>query len=208
MTDAEVIDYADHHSGTVAMSPQRINPYKIGLELLRDIEERWNKGQFGKDWDECDDARAKREWDLQLGLGKQKLFEVRRIYNDIGFIDTFFTEDFCNRHQLFTYHYNERTGRYEIESREFQALKQKLLFMLTNFGQPTISVQDANYENRGALLLKHHYEGIELKLDEARDTIKNLYAVWKRPIYVETIIDDTPRLLSFDGREHATKRIR
>ncbi len=208
MTDAEVVDYADHHSGTVAMSPQRINPYKIGLELLRDIEERWNKGQFGKDWDECDDARAKREWDLQLGLGKQKLFEVRRIYNDIGFIDTFFTEDFCNRHQLFTYHYNERTGRYEIESREFQALKQKLLFMLTNFGQPTISVQDANYENRGALLLKHRYEGIELKLDEARDTIKNLYAVWKRPIYVETIIDDTPRLLSFDGREHATKRIR
>lgn len=208
MTDAEVVDYADHHSGTVAMSPQRINPYKIGLELFRNIEERWDKGQFGKEWDECDDARAKREWDLQLGLGRQKIFEVRRVYNDVGFIDTFFTEDFCNQHQLFTYHYNERTARYEIDTREFQAIKQKLLFMLTNFGQPTIVVKDANFENRGALLLKHQYDGVELKLDEARDTIKNIHAVWKRPIYVETMIDDTPRFLSFDGKEHATKRIR
>lgn len=208
MTDAEVIDYADHHSGTVAMSAQRINPYKIGLELFRDIEERWNKGRFGQEWEECDDARLRREWDEQTGLGRDKIFEVRRIYNDIGFIDTFFTEDFCNRNQLFTYHYNERTGRYEIETREFQAIKKKLLFSLTNFGQPYIYVIDANYENRGALLLEHRYQGIELKLDEARDTLQNLYKIWKRPVYIKTVIDDSPRLLSFNGKEHATRRIR
>ncbi len=208
MTDAEVVDYADHHSGTVAMSPQQINPYKIGLELLRYIELRWNKGQFGKEWEECDDARARREWDLKLGLGREKIFEVRKVYNDVGFIDTFFTEDFCNHHQLFTYHFNERTGRYEVESREFQAIKQKLLFSLTNFGQPVIAVEDANYENRGALLLRHQFEGIPLKLDEARDTLKNLFVLWKRPIYLATVIDDAPRLLSFDGKEHGTRRIR
>ncbi len=145
---------------------------------------------------------------MQLGLGREKIFEVRRVYNDVGFIDTFFTEDFCNRHQLFTYHYNERTSRYEIETREFQAIKQKLLFSLTNFGQPTIEVVDANYENRGALLMKHRYEGVELKLDEARDTLKNLFTLWKRPIYLHTQIDETPRLLCFDGKEHATRRIR
>src|SRR5262249_23458199 len=37
MTPAEVVDFADHHSGTVAMHGPRINPYKLGLELLRDI---------------------------------------------------------------------------------------------------------------------------------------------------------------------------
>jgi stage V sporulation protein R len=208
MTDAEVIDYADHHSGTVAMNAQRINPYKIGLELFRDIEERWNKGRFGQEWEECDDARLRREWDEQTGLGRDKIFEVRRIYNDIGFIDTFFTQDFCNRNQLFTYHYNERTGRYEIETREFEAIKKKLLFSLTNFGQPYIYVIDANYENRRALLLEHRYQGIELKLDEARDTLQNLYKIWKRPVYIKTVIDDSPRLLSFNGKEHATRRIR
>src|SRR5690606_35656695 len=42
---ADVINYADHHSGTMASSPTRLNPYKIGIELLRDIEDRWNRGR-------------------------------------------------------------------------------------------------------------------------------------------------------------------
>src|SRR6516164_7432183 len=33
----EVVDFADHHSGTMAMQRGRINPYKLGIELLRDI---------------------------------------------------------------------------------------------------------------------------------------------------------------------------
>ena len=35
LTDAELIDYADHHSGTMATSRNRLNPYKLGIELLR-----------------------------------------------------------------------------------------------------------------------------------------------------------------------------
>src|SRR5436190_10131858 len=31
LTPAEVIDYADHHSGTVATHGARLNPYKLGL---------------------------------------------------------------------------------------------------------------------------------------------------------------------------------
>ena len=53
MNDGEVIDYADACSGTLAMSPTGFNPYKVGIEIFRDIEERWNKGQFGRDWNEC-----------------------------------------------------------------------------------------------------------------------------------------------------------
>src|SRR6185295_3926877 len=60
---SEVIHYCDHHSGTLASSPTRLNPYKLGIELFRDIEDRWNKGRFGKEYDECDDMAAKRTWD-------------------------------------------------------------------------------------------------------------------------------------------------
>src|SRR5262249_33704481 len=31
MNDSEVVDFADHHSGTLAMGPGRLNPYKIGI---------------------------------------------------------------------------------------------------------------------------------------------------------------------------------
>jgi stage V sporulation protein R len=207
MTDAEVVDYADHHSGTVAMQPGRLNPYKLGLELLRDIEERWDKGRFGDEYDRCDDMQAKANWDRGLGLGRHKVFEVRRIYNDVGFIDAFLTEDFARRHKLFTYAHNQRRSRFEIESREFADVKRRLLFQLTNNGHPDIWVQDANLDNRGELRLEHRYVGVPLKLDYARDTLENVFAVWDRPVHVDTVIEDTPRRLSFDGRDHRMRKL-
>ncbi len=73
---------------------------------------------------------------------------MRKLYNDVTFIDEFFTEDFCREHKFFSFGFNERTGNYEIESREFKKVKDKLLFRLTNFGQPFIRVEDGNFENR------------------------------------------------------------
>jgi stage V sporulation protein R len=201
----EVIDYADHHSGTMAMSGGRLNPYKIGIELLRDIEERWNKGQFGKEWDECDDVEKKRKWDLQLGLGRKKIFEVRKVHNDITFIDAFLTPEFCIRHNLFTFAWQEQYGQYFIESRDFDQIKEKLLFSLTNHGRPWIFVKDGNYRNRGELLLWHRHQGVDLSQREAKDVLTNLQFIWSRPVHVRTVIDDTPALLSFDGAEHTMK---
>src|SRR5688572_2284711 len=75
----EVIDYADHHSGTVHMPPGGFNPYKIGIELFRDIEDRWNKGKFGKDYEESSNLGEKKRWDKGLGLGREEMFEVGRV---------------------------------------------------------------------------------------------------------------------------------
>ena len=74
LKDSEVIDYADHHSGTLGSRPGQINPYKLGIELYRDIEDRWNKGKFGKEYDECDNIVEKMKWDKQLGLGQAENF--------------------------------------------------------------------------------------------------------------------------------------
>jgi stage V sporulation protein R len=204
---SEIVDFAEHHSGVVATSAGRLNPYKLGLELLRDIEDRWNKGKFGKEWEECEDIEAKRNWDRQTGLGRRKLFEVRRFHNDITFIDEFLTPEFALDQKLFTFQYNRDTDLYEIASREFEEIKQKLLYRLTNFGQPFISVEDANYGNRGELYLRHRHEGIDLRLDYARDTLRNLHRIWSRPVHLETVIDEKKRLLSFDGRDYGERRI-
>jgi len=202
---SEVIDYADHHSGTMAVQRTRINPYKLGIELLRDIEQRWNTGRFGKEYDECDDLDKKRSWDKQLGLGRKKIFEVRRIHNDITFIDTFLTPEFCVQHNMFSYAYQEQAGQYVIESREFEKIKQRLLFSLTNFGKPWIYVVDGNFRNRGELLLLHKHNGVELRLDQAADTLANIQFIWGRPVHLQTLVDGKPTMLSFDGSEHTIK---
>ncbi len=207
LTDAEVICYAQHHAGTVATSPNRLNPYKLGLELFRDIEDRWNKGKFGKEYDECDNFKERENWDKKLGLGREKIFEVRAIHNDITFIDTFLTPEFCAEHKMFSFAYNNSSDYYEIASREFPKVKQQLLNSLTNHGRPFISVQDGNYKNRGELYLLHKFLGTELKQDYARDTLENLQRLWARPVHIETVVDDEVTLLSYDGKNHETSQL-
>jgi stage V sporulation protein R len=204
---SEVIDYADHHSGTMATYGARLNPYKLGIELLRDIEHRWNTGKFGKEYDECDDLDKRRQWDKQVGLGRKKIFEVRRIHNDITFIDTFLTPDFCREYKMFAYAFQDQTGQYVIESREFDKIKQRLLYSLTNFGKPWIYVVDGNYHNRGELLLRHEFNGVELRLDQAADTLANIQFVWSRPVHLQTVLDNKPTLLSFNGTDHTTRTL-
>jgi stage V sporulation protein R len=198
----DVINYADHMSGTLASSPTRLNPYKLGVELLRDIEDRWNRGCFGRQYDECDDLVAKERWDTHAGQGREKLFQVRRIHNDVTFIDEFLTFDFCRRQKLFSFGYNEHTGYYEIESREFDEVKERLLFNLTNLGRPIIQIRDGNYKNRGELFLEHLHNGPELKLSDAQGTLESLFQLWRRPVHIETVLEGHVTTLSYDGNHH------
>lgn len=207
LNDSEIIDFADHHSGTVAMSPQSYNPYKVGIELFRDIEERWNKGKFGREWEQCDDVRERKNWDKKLGLGREKIFEVRKIYNDVTFIDEFLTEDFCVQNKLFVYKFNKRTNQFEVDTRDFKAIKAKLLFHMTNFGQPIIRVEDANFENRGEMLLSHLWEGVDMQPDFMSETLKNVYAMWTRPVNLLTVMDNEKMLFRFDGQEYTQHKI-
>jgi len=201
LRDSEVIDFADHHSGTLATSPGRLNPYKIGIELFRDIEDRWNKGRFGKEFEECENLYEREIWNTHLNKGREKIFEVRSIYNDVSFIDTFMNQEFCDAQKLYVYQYNQRTGKHEIVDRDHRKVKEGLLFGLTNFGQPYIYVIDGNYGNRGELLLGHKWTGVELQLDHASDTLRHVGAIWGRPVHILTVANSKEFLLSFDGNE-------
>ena len=202
LNDSEIVDYACVHSGTVAPHPQGINPYRVGLELFRNIESRWNKGQFGKEWVDCDDPVKRNSWDLKLGKGREKIFEVRKIYNDLTFIDQFLTQDFCEESGLFASKYNPTAKRWEIETREFQQVRAQFLSELTNFGQPIIEVVDANFENQSGLLLRHQFDGRTLKRDYAEQTLKNLFALWQRSVFIETASEEgKPQNWSYDGKE-------
>jgi stage V sporulation protein R len=206
LRDSEIIDFADHHAGVLTMQPGRINPYKIGIELFRDIEDRWNRGRFGKDYDDCTDLRERQHWDKKLGLGRKKIFEVRKVCNDVTFIDEYLTPEFVERFKLYTYEMNKRTGQLEIVDRNFKNIKEKLLASLTNQGQPHISVVDANFENRGELFLVHRHQGVELDLKYARETMKSLFTLWRRPIHIETTIEDRRKTYTYSAQHEFAVR--
>ena len=121
------------------------------------------------------------------------------------FIDEFLTLDFCRQHKLFSFNFQEDTDTYNIESREFPKIKERLLYNLTNVGRPMIQVREGNYKNRGELYLEHEHNGVDLQINYARDTLKNLHRLWARPVHIETKIDGKTTTFSFDGSEHKTE---
>ncbi len=207
LNDSEIIDFADHHAGVMTMAPGGYNPYKVGIELMRDIEDRWNRGRFGREWEQCDDIKERKNWDRKLNLGREKIFEVRRVHNDVTFIDEFLTEDFCVRNKMFVYKFDKKQNRFVIDTKDFKAIKAKLLFMMTNFGQPIIRIEDANFENRGELLLSHMHEGIDMQPDFMTETMKNIFKVWQRPVNLVTAMEGEGHFYRFDGSEFIQKKL-
>ena len=213
----ELIDYCEHHSGTLATSPGRLNPYKMGIELLRDIERRWNMGRYGPEYDACDDMQARRNWGKDKAPtspvvgkdspGRQKIYEVRALYNDVTFLDEFLTPEFVDDQKLYHYRYDPNTNRMVVVNRDFNKIKRQLLFMLTNHAQPYIYVLDGNYRNRGELYLAHQHSGADLDIKYAIATLKSLQAVWQRPVHIEARIDDDAMLFSYDGEQSTQQHI-
>ena len=189
--DEGIINYAKHHAGVLGGKNNMGNPYKLGVSLFNDIKERWDKGQHGKEWEECDDMEKKASWDTGDNKGMEKIFEVREMYNDYTFINEFFTRDFCEKYEFFEYGLNRDTNMYEIISRDYDKIKQKLLKRHENGGRPVITLENLKYKNGKEILLRHHYNKLPLDSKYVESTLKMLYTVVNTPISIKTVQVET-----------------
>lgn len=183
--DSGIIEYADH-KWRVLGGKYSSNPYKLGFEIFQDIEERWNKGRFGREYEECDNPEEKRKWDKKLNLGHDKIFEVRKYYNDYTFVQEFFTPDLCSKLEFAEYH-REPNGKVVMGGRDYSKIRTKLLRRFANGGLPDIRVADSNHRDRGHLLLQHNYEGQPLYDRYSREVMSSLYRVWNNRIVLATV---------------------
>jgi stage V sporulation protein R len=121
------------------------------------------------------------------------------VHNDVTFIDEFLTPEFVDRNNLYHYRMDPTTGRMVIVNRDFDVIKQTLLFGLTNHGQPYIYVVDGNYANRGELYLAHKHIGVDLDIKYASECLVNLQRIWGRPVHIQARIKDDMILFTCDG---------
>lgn len=225
---SQLVKYSKMHCGVARKNPA--NPYWLGFLLFLDIEQRWNKGQFGEQWQECTNRVKKERWDTKAMLGIEKIFQVRAEYDDIRFIKEFLTQEFCDEHKFFTWEYDAKNKVYVIVDRDLKEIKKNLVYRIKNYGTPYIQVIDGNYKNRGELYCAHFYDGVPMKLKEVKDTLEHVYKIWQRPVHLETVVEhgnkitvqpkDSPlfdqsgnevirnevkkirRLFSFNGKKH------
>ncbi len=137
--------------------------------------------------------------EILLGAGQKKIFEVRRDYNDITFLDTFIDDQFCKEQKI--YYYNEKTDEISYDS---SVIKNFLTRRLVNAGNPYIYLVDGNYKNRKELLFVHKYTGMELDERYAIPTMKNLYTMWGRPVNLIVTNGEDIFFRRYDGSQYDT----
>lgn len=175
--DMGIFTYAEHKMRVLGGQWSN-NPYKFGFELLMDIEDRWNKGRFGREWEECEDMHTKKTWDKKLGQGKDKVFQVRQYCNDFTLVAEYFTPEFCEKQQ---YYDKKRfpNGEHKLMSRDFKVIKKRLMQDCVNGGLPDIRLVDPNHRNKGWFLMQHMHDGQPLYDSYARDTMTSIWRIWK-----------------------------
>ena len=122
--------------------------------------------------------------------GWARMREIRESHNDITFLDAFLTQEFVDTNDYFTYEYTHTTQDYRVTSVDYEEVKKKLMLQFTNFGKPTITVIDANFQNRNELLLAHQYNGVMLDMEQAQQVLERVFELWGRPVNLNTIVKE------------------
>lgn len=182
--DCGIVEYALHKMGVLG-GKYSMNPYKLGFTLFMDIEERWNKGRFGQEYEDCEDVRKKEEWDTKINQGHEKVLEVRKFFNDYMLISEFFTDEFCLKYEFFEWR-RYPNGEYRIENKDPVKIRKKLLQRHLNGGLPEIRLVDPNHRNNGSMMLQHIWEGRPLYSSYIQATLQALYVMWDRDILLAT----------------------
>lgn len=190
-----IIDYAKHKVGVLG-GKYSSNPYKLGYELFLNIEERWNKGRHGHAYDDCKSLVERESWDTKENKGKEKVFEVRKYYNDYSFIDEFFTEEFCRKMEFYEWK-KYPNGEYKIDNRDYKNIKKRLLQKHQNGGTPDIRLVDHNHRGKGYLFLQHEWDGRTLYPSYVGPVLEALNFFWKNNVYLVTKTDDNEDIVYY-----------
>jgi stage V sporulation protein R len=191
LADEEHVEFAELHAGVVSPHKGQLNPYYLGYKILEDIERRWDSPT----------AEEREKFGRKGGEGRAKLFEVREMENDVSLLRNYLTEELCEELDLFVYELVDEE-EWTVTEKRWERVRDQLVSNMTNFGFPYIVVADGDYNGNRELYLKHQYEGAELDMAYARKVLEHVHTLWGRPVHLETVVDDEPVRLHYNGEEH------
>jgi stage V sporulation protein R len=175
LPDSEHLEFADLHSSVVSPHQGQLNPYYVGYKIFEDLEKRF---------------------------GREKIFEVRELDNDVSFLRNYLTKELCEELDLFVFELVEEE-EWTITEKKWERVRDALVANMTNFGFPYIVVANGDYNGNRELYLKHLYEGAELEQRYAQKTLEHVYRLWGRPVHLETVSENEKTILRYDGENHA-----
>jgi stage V sporulation protein R len=191
ISDSDIIEFAQLHSGVLSPSRTYLNPYYIGFKVFEDIERRWNEPT----------KEEQERLGRKPGQGLAKIFEVRELDNDVSFLRNYLTEDLVK--DLDLYLYRKEGDEWVIVEKDWEKVRDGIVASMTNFGTPYLVVENGDYRGNRELYIRHLFEGQELDMVYAEKTLQHVYTLWGRPVHLETLYEGKRILLSYDGERNS-----
>lgn len=158
------LEFLKRHNDVVAPMVGGLNPYYIGFKIFQDLYQKY---------------------------GMEKIFEVREIERDSSFIRRYLTRELCEELNLFEY--GKRSFDYVIEEvsdeEGWKEIRNNLAFGMGLGSIPYIRVIDLD-KNDNTLTLEHVFDGRELEMSYAKQTLKYIQSLWGRNVKLKTSTKD------------------
>ncbi len=209
LTSEEHGVFNEFHAGVTRESKISFNWYRIGLALFEYIEERWDKGRFGKEYNECEDTLKRAYWDTHAMKGREQIFRVRSFYSDRMAIEEFFTDEFIQQMQIYIWESDTdaKTGEvtYYIAERDPEVIRKMLVRAHTLYGIEPIVVQNADHERNGLLYLNHKNTEVDFEEQHRNGTLAHIQFLWGKSVFLETNMEGKRVVCKFDGKKIEVK---
>lgn len=160
LDDGLHFEFLKRHNDVVAPMVGGLNPYYIGFKVFQDIEKRF---------------------------GREKIFEVRKTERDSSFLRRYLTRELCEELNLFQY--AKKSFEYVIEEVPDEiGWKQIRDYLADTCGVASIPyIRVTNLNRRDlTLTLEHFFDGRELEMSYAKETLKYLQDLWGRKVTLVT----------------------
>jgi len=197
LNDSDHAQFNYANSLVKATNPYSLNPYLIGCSIWEDIEDRWNKGKFGEEWNECNSVEELKKWDKKTELGMKKVKEVLHTHNDWFFIQEFLTAKLVKDLNIYLYVKQSPVPDWErwvITDHEAEQIREIIVNSFVHSHIPAIEVISGASQSQ--IILKHRWAGANLDPEYCKETLKHISYLWGGKATLKTKIEGNDKTYS------------
>lgn len=168
------IEFLKVHNNIISQMPGSINPYYLGFKIWENLYHRYG-GDF------------------------KVLSSIRHLERDASFIRKYLDFNICRGANLIEYEEEEKYYVVSEVSNEegWKKVRNTLAEAVGMGGTPRIYVEEIRKSDH-TLILEHIYDGREIHLSYATETLKHIQTLWGGKVILRTTLTNIPRRILCD----------
>lgn len=181
LPDQLYFEFIKRHNDVIAPGIGYINPYFIGFKIFEAMDK---------------------------NFGRNKIFEARKLERDESFIRRYLTEELCNELNLFEYAKEKENYIIKEVSDEngWMEIRNALCSSCGMGMVPLIRITEMSNKDK-KLILEHVFDGRELNMNYAEETLKHIFTLWGHTVVLNTRENDSGLSLVCEEKGKVIKKL-